>query len=112
MSKRVLLNLLLSVVHTKHACTWKYIYMYSRACVSIILFVFPSMPQANITIKRTPPCFSLGMDDWLTDIDYDYSMKNEGDNPVNQPVNNEPIEILSQKDLEDFEAGFSDSELM
>ena len=97
-----------------HVCTC--IYMYARACVSIILFVFTPMPQANITIKRTPPCFSLGMDDWLTDIDYDYSMKNEGDNPVNQPVNqpvnNEPIEILSQKDLEDFEAGFSDTELM
>lgn len=78
------------------------------------------------------------MDDWLTDIDYNYIMNNEGSHPVNcnqagankendhinysraneenDPVNQcvayEPIELLSQEDLKDFERGFSDTELI
>lgn len=28
--------------------------------------------QEDVKIVKTPPCFSLGMDDWLTDIEYDH----------------------------------------
>ena len=31
-----------------------------------------SLFQEGVKITRTPPCFSLGMDDWLVDIEYEH----------------------------------------
>lgn len=29
------------------------------------------MAQKDVKLVRTPPCFSLGMDDWLVDLEYE-----------------------------------------
>ena len=71
--------------------------------------------QASITIKKTAPCFSLGMEDWLTDMD-NYLFTAESSNPTNEPevcAASESL-LLSQEDIyqldEEFQA--SDTELL
>ena len=74
--------------------------------------------QANITVKKTSPCFSLGMDDWLTAIDDDLvdgSLR--GDPSANYTeegvwsvgVASDGL-LLSQEDMYQLEEGFQDSD--
>ena len=75
--------------------------------------------QAGITIKKTDPCFSLGMDDWLSAIE-DYlvdSSKREGA-PANNYVEEEAELVgvasegllLSQEEVYQLDEGFQDSD--
>lgn len=72
--------------------------------------------QASIKIKKTAPCFSLGMDEWLTDLLI-------GDNKREGLSANSYVEeeaelvgvasdelLLSQEDIYQLDEGFQDSD--
>lgn len=72
--------------------------------------------QASIKIKKTAPCFSLGMDEWLTDLLIDDN-KREGLS-ANSYVEEEAELVgvasdellLSQEDIYQLDEGFQDSD--
>ena len=72
--------------------------------------------QASIKIKKTAPCFSLGMDEWLTDLLIDDN-KREGLS-ANSYVEEEAELVgvasdellLSQEDIYQSDEGFQDSD--
>ena len=72
--------------------------------------------QASIKIKKTAPCFSLGMDDWLSDHLVD---DNEREGPSTDNYVEEEAELvgvasdgllLSQEDIYQLDEGFQDSD--
>ena len=77
--------------------------------------------QASITIKKTAPCFSLGMDDWLCAIQDDLHVidYSEREGPSNCNHVEEEAELvgvatngllLSQEDIYQLDEGFQDSD--
>ena len=74
--------------------------------------------QASITIKKTAPCFSLRMDDWLTAIDDLLSDNNKGEYPSNNSIESSKAELgvandsllLSQEEMYQLDEGFEDSD--
>ena len=72
--------------------------------------------QASIKIKKTAPCFSLGMDEWLTDLLID---DNEREGLSANSYVEEEAELvgvasdellLSQEDIYQLDEGFQDSD--
>ena len=52
-------------------------------------------------IFRTPSCFSLGMDDWLTDIEYDEGKHQQQENQAD-----------TNKEFEDFDDTYFDDDII
>ena len=68
--------------------------------------------QANITIKRTLPCFSLGMGDWFEGIDEflpDGSKTEHSANAQEVGVASESL-LLSQEEIYELSEEFQDSD--
>ena len=71
--------------------------------------------QASITIKKTAPCFSLGMDDWLCAIQDALSDDSERGGPSTEEeaelvgVASDGV-LLSQEDIYQLDEGFQDSD--
>ena len=78
------------------------------------LMIKVELLQAGVTIKKTAPCFSLGMDDWLSDIDNMLVGDGRGEDPTNYleevelGVASEGL-LLSQEEVYQLE-GFQDSD--
>jgi hypothetical protein len=75
--------------------------------------------QASIKIKKTAPCFSLGMDDWLSAIEDDLIDDSERGGPSNNDYVEEEAGLvgvasdgllLSQEEIYQLDEGFQDSD--
>lgn len=105
-----------------------HVHMYICRIV-FVSFVLPQLVwicalQASVTVRRTPACFSLGMDDWLSDSDeneegesplqpeFDDARSHQQPTPV-EPAGDDLDELmdmsLTQKELEEnFGLGVDD----
>ena len=73
--------------------------------------------QASIKIKKTAPCFSLGMDDWLSAIEDELMDNNERGGPSNNVEEEAELVgvasdglLLSQEDIYQLDEAFQDSD--
>ena len=65
--------------------------------------------QEGVKLVKTPPCFSLGMDDWLVDIDFEEDRSHDQHSTSHDPSHEHWHDSNEAQDLDNF---FDDDDIL